>query len=1124
MLCGVDVLVLGPVQVWAGEDGVAIDRPLERAVLVRLALAGGVPVPDVRLAEDLWGGDIERPVQRLRVVVSRLRAALGAHAEVVLRTSAGYHTSVGAADLRMAEAAAQRLYSARRGGDHVAVAAAAREALSLWRGHALADLRAVPYASAEGERLDDWRLALTVAGLEANLELGAAAEVVTELTGLVDRHPLHEPLSGLLALALYRTGRQADALDRLARLRRTLAEELGVDPAPETARLELRILDHDPTLRPSAAASAGTDPTTTTSTETTTAHPALAISAPSTSFIGRIREFATLGTRLADPGLTTLVGVAGSGKSRLAAELARAAANSGRAVVFVELAPLAKPEDVLPAVVAVLEANGLASDIPIDPDYPLPGIIAALGGSSVAGDSQARGVSRAPSDSDVSSDSDAASDSGVRGDTGARSSSDTHRGSGASDDSDVLRSSAALGDSRAISEAKGGSGARRDVDGSAPPSVSANSAAGRDGIEQGVLLVLDNAEHVIEPVSELATAAVDSSVLVTSQRALEVAGESVYPLAPLERGIGIELFTERAGLHGLVTAGEREDLVRICAAVDWLPLGIELAAGLTRTLTISQLAQRIDDRVRLLVGGARDAGGGRHTSLRVALDWSYELLAERERAVLRRLGVFAGGCTLEAAEAVAPEDVSRETRDGANLTVGDIAPALADLVNRSLVTVQNYGATRRFALLETIRDYARSQLAETGETEPLRAEHADWCLDLVRQLGKPDDFATAESVAAVFAEWPNILAALEGAPGTPRAAAGLRLATAMHVPWLARAWFREARRHYGALIESLPATSIAEPGDTAAGHSGSTPADTGAAHPGGRAAAVTVSPAELAQALSHYGFHTLMTGDFDSAAAQLARASELAAPLDDIELAQTVRYYQGIVDIERAQLPAAVARLREGERQAVRITQASSFADALGTALLYSGDAAGALAAYQRSTEVDRANDDEHGLSRGLSNQAKALLDLGRTEDALALAEESDRYARRLDDRQILPLNDLTRAAVALAAGRLDAAESYCRAALAHEDEAGLARLELADVLIAKGELDEAAALLAEYDAAALGGVPGLAARAIGATLRHAQGRPQQVERIRAEYQSAGFGWQRYVARLEQLEKPGGSS
>ncbi|MFI7671845.1 BTAD domain-containing putative transcriptional regulator [Nocardia sp. NPDC049526] len=1042
-----DVLVLGPVQVRAGEAGIAIDRPLERAVLVRLAMANGVPVPDGRLAEDLWGADVERPVQRLRVVVSRLRAALGAHAEVIGRTPAGYHASSRASDLVTAEAAAQRLYAARRAGDHAVVAAVAREALGLWRGAALADLRSVPYAAAEGDRLDDWRLSLTVAGLEANLELGAAGEVVTELTGLVARYPLHEPLSGLLALALYRTGRQADALDRLARLRRNLAEELGVDPAPETATLELRILDHDPTLRPANAAPIPATPVT-TETATVAPHPDPVVSGPATSFIGRGREFDTLGTRLTEPGLATLVGVAGSGKSRLAAELARAAANSGRPVAFVELAPLARAEDVLPAVLATLETNGLIEGIPIDPDDLLPGIVAALGTSGAPDDSGARGDSGAPGNAAASGDS-----------------------------RDLERTSAGPPNDSGI---RGGSGARGDSSAQRDIAASANSARTRDNAQQ-VLLILDNAEHLIEPVAELATAAAGSSILITSQRALGVAGESVYPLGPLERGNGVALFTERAGLHGLVTVDERAELVRICAAVDWLPLGIELAAGLTRTLTISQLAQRIDDRVRLLVGGARDAGGGRHTSLRVALDWSYELLAERERAVLRRLGVFAGGCTLEAAEAVTP---------AADLEGGDIAPALADLVNRSLVTVQNHGATRRFVLLETVRDYALAQLAQTHETDPLRARHVDWCLDLVRKIGEPDDFATAESVAAVFAEWPNILAALENAPGTPRAAAGLRLATAMHVPWLARAWFREARRHYGALIESLPAET---------------------------------SPAELAQALSHSGFHTLMTGDFDSAAAQLARASEFAAPLDDIELAQTVRYYRGIVDIERARLPEAVERLREGERLAVRVTQASSFADALGTALLYSGDAAGALAAYQRSTEVDRANDDEHSLSRGLSNQAKALLDLGRTEDALAMVEESDRYARRLDDRQILPLNDLTRAAVALAAGQLAAAESYCRAALAHEEEAGLARLELADVLIAKGELDEAAALLAEHDAAAPGGVPALAARAIEVALRHAQGDPdgELVERTRSAYRTSGFGWQRY---LNRLEKPGTTS
>ncbi|MEU7140635.1 BTAD domain-containing putative transcriptional regulator [Nocardia sp. NPDC046473] len=982
-----DVLVLGPVQAWADGVAVTVDRPLERAVLVRLALANRVPVPDGRLAEDLWGAEVERPVQRLRVVVSRLRAALGPLADVIGRTPAGYQATVSATDLLAAEAAAQRLHIARRAGDFGAVAAAAREALALWRGYALADLRTIAFAAAEGERLDDWRLSLTVAGLEANLELGAAGEVVTELTGLVARHPLHEPLSCLLALALYRTGRQADALERLARLRRALSEELGVDPSPDTSKLELRILDHDPALRASAlpvAATVGspaanqevapeTAPTESATEPEPRPWPAPVV-VPMTSFVGRGREFATLTTRLAEPGLTTVVGVAGSGKSRLAAELARSIGRAGRPVVLVELAPLGRAEDVLPAVAAALEAGGLATDGAIDPNGPLPGILAAL-----------------------------------------------------------------------------------------------------DGDGGRALLVLDNAEHVLHSVAELVTAANGFSLLVTSQQPLGVPGESVYPLGPLDRGVAVALFIERAGLRGLVTATERDELVTICAAVDWLPLGIELAAGLTRTLTISQLAQRIDDRVRLLVGGARGAAGGRHTSLRVALDWSHELLADRERAVLRRLGVFAGGCTLEAAEAVAP--------DG-DLERGDVAPAMADLVNRNLVTVQTDGATRRFVLLETVRDYALARLTEANEVEELRAGHLRWCLHLVRTIGAPDDFAAAESVAAVFAEWPNILAALECAPGTSRATDGLRLAVEMHVPWLARAWFREAQRHYAALTE-----------------------------------AADIAAHELAQALSHYGFHTLMTGDLEAAAVQLAKAGELAAPLDDPELAQTVRYYQGIVDIERCRLPEAVERLREGERLAVRDTQGSSFADALGTALLYSGDPAEALAAYTRSCAVDAAHEDEHGLSRGLSNQAKALLGLGRVEEALATAEESDRYARRLDDRQILPLNDLTRAAAALAAGSLDAAESYCRAALGHEEDAtGLARIDLADVLLAKGETTAAGELLDEFFAASPGGVPLLAARAVSVTLRHAEGDEDGarvlLEQVRAEFAAAGFGWHRYTDRL----------
>lgn len=485
---------------------------------------------------------------------------------------------------------------------------------------------------------------------------------------------------------------------------------------------------------------------------------------------------ATVAARVSVPGLTTVVAVAGAGKSRLAVEIARIAARAGRTVVFVELAPLRRAEDVPHAVSAALEASGLA-----------------------------------------------------------------------------------------VTDKRAG----------ADP-VAAMTAAVH-GLDRP-LLVIDNAEHLVEPLAELAAALLGHgenfggttgpSLLVTSQRPLGLSGESVYPLGPLDRGVAVALFAQRAGLDRLLTAQERSQLVTICAAVDWLPLGIELAAGLTRVLTISQLARRIDDRVRLLVGGPRDAVAGRHSSLRMALDWSHELLDDRERMVLRGLGVFAGGCTLEAAESVIP--------DG-KLEIGDIAPALAHLVNRSLVTVHADGENRRFLLLETVRDYAQTQLARAGETEAARSRHLDWCRELVRDIGEPEDFADAADVAAVFAEWANISAALENSSGTPRAADGLRLALDMHVPWLARAWFREARRHYDALVDA----------------------------PG-------VTTAERAHALSHNGFHALMVGSLDTAAELLDRAEQLAEPSDDEDLAQTVRYYRGIVDIERCKLPEAVARLREG--------------------------------------------------------------------------------------------------------------------------------------------------------------------------------------------------------------------
>ncbi|MGC4944259.1 BTAD domain-containing putative transcriptional regulator [Kribbella sp. DT2] len=315
-----EVLVLGPLAVRLDGRAIAVDRPLERALLVRLALANGLPVPDQRLAVDLWGDvDLARPTERLRVLASRLRTALGTP-DVLTRASNGYALSAQMTDLVDARSLAKSLYAAARAGDHATVSALGREALGLWRGASLADLRAVPYAATEAEQLDTWRLDLQLERLDAELALGGATEAGRELEALAAEHPLHERLWCSLALALYRTGRQADALNRLAQLRARLADELGVDPAPETAEMELRLLRQDPSLQVHAAPPEPFD-----------------LPLPMTTFVGRQAELSDLVRRLRTPGLITLTGAPGSGKSRLAFEATRAMAAAGHPVQLIPL-------------------------------------------------------------------------------------------------------------------------------------------------------------------------------------------------------------------------------------------------------------------------------------------------------------------------------------------------------------------------------------------------------------------------------------------------------------------------------------------------------------------------------------------------------------------------------------------------------------------------------------------------------------------------------------------------------------------------------------------------------------------------------------------------------------------
>jgi predicted ATPase/DNA-binding SARP family transcriptional activator/tetratricopeptide (TPR) repeat protein len=339
---------LGPVQaVRAGRD-VPLGGPRQRAVLALLALEAGRVVPAGRLVEEVWRG---RPplgaAKTLRSYVSRLRSALAPEVTVASR-GGGYALSAGPdqVDVRRFERLVAEGRAVLGGGEAVAAGNRFREALGLWRGPALADVAEVEPLAREGARLEELRLAAVEGRLEADLAAGRHVEVAGELEGLVGEFPLRERLWRLLMLALYRGGRQADALAAYQRARAVLAGELGLEPGPELRELERAVLRQEvPPLAPQG-----------------NRH-----NLPSqlTSFVGREQELAMLGKLLGDARLVTLTGAGGSGKTRLAVEFAASAV--GRFADGVWLADLAGLSD--PGLVAaqVMEALRVrqAGDVPV---------------------------------------------------------------------------------------------------------------------------------------------------------------------------------------------------------------------------------------------------------------------------------------------------------------------------------------------------------------------------------------------------------------------------------------------------------------------------------------------------------------------------------------------------------------------------------------------------------------------------------------------------------------------------------------------------------------------------------------------------------------------------------------
>lgn len=866
-----EVRLLGPIELDLDGREVVVGGPRQRALLALLALRGGQGMPVDELVEELWAGEPPDGAETtLRSYVSRLRRSLDGTASIE-RTDGGYVLAMrdGVVDALRFEALVRDATSTMERGAARRARDLFGEALDLWRGRPFGDVGGDGALALAAGRLEELRLLALERRLETDLALGRGAELVDELEGLVRAHPYREHLWQLLMLALYRAGRQADALAAYHRAREQLDEHLGIEPGEELRALEAAILNH--AVPPPAAVDE---------------RPPLPI--PVSSFVGRAAELDELQARLERERLVTLTGIGGVGKTRLALELGRRLGGEVRdGVIFVDLSPLA---DAGLVAGQVADALGVREQADVD-------LVDRIG---------------------------------------------TH-----------LR-------------------------------------------QAELLLVLDNCEHVREVAADLVhrvlLAAPAVRILATSRAPLGVPGEAEAPIAPLRLGTApdeadpapadaVDLFLARAR-EARPNVGDddaaRATAARICADLEGLPLAIELAAARARSLSLEEIAARLDDRFRFLVSWRR-LTTARHRTLRETMDWSHELLSPDEQALLARLSVFAGGFVLDAVASVG--------------TGGDDDAALGlieGLVAASLVIAEDGLGGTRYRLLETVREYAAQRLAEGGGDAELRAAHAAWALALA-EAAAPELGGERQGwwFARLEAEHNNLRAALAFLAEAGRHAEHLRLAIALTRFWYVRGHLAEGRGH---LDQSL--------------------AQDAADDPNLRRRAL-IAAASLA----------LLQGDY-ARAIELAEAGlEVARATGEARLEANALSNLGAITLAGGQDERAGPLLDE----AVRVARAAGderilalAVNNLGDYALTRGDYERARPLFEESLGLLRARGDTANVARALFNLGAAELELGRLDVAGPCFREGLALARDAGDRedQAWLLEGLAALVVAADAGR----------------------------------------------------------------------------------------------------------
>jgi predicted ATPase/DNA-binding SARP family transcriptional activator len=640
--------LLGPFEARLDGRPLTIPGAAERALLALLLLSPGRAVPATSLIDRLWAESSlpTDPVNALQLRVSKLRRALApAGPEIIQRVGMGYLTAVDPSSVD-AELFEQQVRRARAElaatsdpptPDHLRQY---DEALGLWRGDALADFTAEAWAVGESVRLEELRRAARVERARVAVALGRHEEVISDLEPLLATDPTQEAMAGLLMLALYRSGRQADALEVFTRTRTLLDEELGLEPSASLRSLHERVLRQDDSLGATGDLAVPPAPSQTPRSGAIPS-PRAPSNLPSNlpPLIGREDELTAVRELAGSARLVTLVGPGGAGKTALGLDVALRLVDSFPDGAFVvRLAPVREP-DQIPG--AVADALGIPQD-----------------GATAGLDSTVRLFDYL---------------------TGKR-----------------------------------------------------------------MLLLVDNCEHLVDAVAtfldDVLSRCPGVSVVATSREALAVPGEVQYLVGPLSTPLESDtpdLVADAASVRLMLrrvtairpgyqpVAADLVALGRIARALDGMPLALELAAARVASMSLPEIADRIDQRFALLTSGPRTAED-RQRTLRATVDWSYDLLDDVERRVFDRLAVFHGGWSLRAAEAVVTDRDTDTSR---------VLHAMGRLVEQSLVMTEP-GEVTRYRMLETLREYAADRLAQAGETDELARRHARYFVALTHEAAE----------------------------------------------------------------------------------------------------------------------------------------------------------------------------------------------------------------------------------------------------------------------------------------------------------------------------------------------------------------------------------------------------